>query len=145
MAAIGDFMMGKLSLQERRQLQGTKYSLKNPSTITAGSEWFKDFESIDQLRKHLPLDSVVVTNNSTVDINFYPNDDARFKKTIPSKTIQAFSKSTIGGLNSSRVVNLSGATSISANQIELFLEKEQPNTQSVVDAIVRKFPRWLLG
>jgi len=137
-------IMQGLNLEQRRSLQGTKYSFNNPSTIATGAEWYQNFESVSQLRKHLPLDNVVVTNNSTQDIDFYPNDDTRFKKKIVKGTIQSFSKSTIGGLNQFRVVNL-GSGNINANEVEVFVEKEQPNTQRLIDGLVNRFPRLFLG
>jgi hypothetical protein len=138
--AIGDVMLNKLSLQERRAIQGTSKSFKNSGTVAANAEQYQDYESVAELRKFLPLDSVVIVNNSSQDIEFYPNDDSRFLKRVTSKTIVKISKDDIGGLVRHKWVNV-GSGSINANEVEVFVQKERPNTQSVVDTLVKKWPR----
>lgn len=123
-------------------------SVKNSSTIAASEFWTYNIE--DQKSawiKYLPFDRIVVVNNSTEDISFYPNMDSDKKKLIPDGTIWVFeAPEDIPAIHSFRVENLHATDTISANEIEITFSRKGMVADSFYKAISKNvFFKALLG
>lgn len=99
------------------------FSAQNSSAIAASSIWYYDFsEQESASQKYLPFDSVIVTNNSSHTIKFYPNQDKRFKL-VAAGSIAVFDKNSIPALRTFKIENV-GSGEISANQLEVAVQRE---------------------
>jgi len=95
------------------------FSYKNPSLV-AGESWILDYETmIPASQKYLPLNLLIVTNNSEGDIEIWFNDDKENRKLVPKNTILTFENI---WFRKFRVVNVSDVT-ISQNRIEFTAQR----------------------
>jgi len=134
---------------ETREITGVVVgSVKNPSTISAGSFWVYNIE--DQKTewiKYLPFDRIVVINNADEDIEFYPNMDSNRTKLIPTGTIWVFeAPEDIPSIHSWKIKNLDSSTTVSANEIEIQLSRKGMVSDRFFKAVSKNvFMKALLG
>jgi len=95
------------------------FSYKNPA-LAPNESWILDYETmIPVSQKYLPLNFLVITNNSEGDIEVWFDDNKDNKKLIPKNTILSFENIWFRKL---RIVNVSDTT-ISQNRIEFTAQR----------------------
>lgn len=91
---------------------------KNPE-IAAASSWAIDYKiEFPQSQKFLPLNTIQVINNSSVDIALHTNHSST-GKVIAAGTSITFDKGTIPAIWGFTIRNLSGSAVIPADKIEI--------------------------
>lgn len=135
------------NISYRRVYSESPFFEDNIGILTTLSSTVRDLEiEHPSSLKYLPLSNIRITNNSTENIAFYPNQST-VAINIPAGTIISFDKLAIGGIRSYKLTNLS-ATDTSANEIKISCWKEGIE----VDTAFRKmheaffkflFKRWI--
>lgn len=101
------------------------FSFSNSATIVAGAKSSHSWESINRnTLKYLPFNFVRIVNNSSVDINFFPNQDESQPFFCPAGSIMSIDKASVPALRGFSIENTDSLVDISAGQIKITSNRE---------------------
>lgn len=105
------------------------FSFSNSSTITAGNQDVIDFATVKPATaKYLPFNTLQILNNSSVVISVYINQKRDRPIKIPAGVIQPIDSTIAPAINSLLIENNDGSTSISANELQFLVSKDNVTT-----------------
>lgn len=144
MARNNDFLnLGNASTDEQVSNDyGRKYDVSpvfpfNNAELTAGEFALIDFaEDKPNMKKYLPMNNVRVVNASSENITVYVNQKRDRGLFIPANTIQNIPNDIFPSMNSILYRN-EGTGTISANQINFLISKDQVTTDILAKKIFR--------
>lgn len=100
--------MANLSREERIEVYGSEGFTQEPD-INANGIYTYSPEATERVAKYMPLDEVIIQNNSNSDIEWLGNGSEERKQVIKSGQIQTFDSSDILPFRAYKVKELSGS------------------------------------
>ena len=107
------------------------FVFSNSGTIATSGELIMDFASLNsQTEKYSPFNILTIHNTSSVKIKIFPNQDRSKSFVIPTGTSRTFTQDQIRFIRSLIIVNQSSTVTITANQIDVEIQKDIVNEDS---------------
>lgn len=127
-----------MSQAKRKYLGSPVFPFTNSGSINASAQTTFDFSKRAQAyEKYAPFNSITITNDSSQNIKVYVNQNPTNSVFVPAGVIKTFDKKSYPAIWSATVENV-GSSAISANEINIEVQKEVIDGQTVVSKVAER-------
>ena len=138
--------MRRGSQYRRKYMASPIFSLTNPSTITAGSKWIYDYATSKPVSvKYHPFNTVMITNDSSVPVNVWVNQNPDKKKMCAAGQTLTLGKEDGINLVTFILENLDSTTTVAIGEIEVAAFNLAHDSEDVVASVHKKILGLLYG